>query len=288
MSIRRLRGPDAALAAVLALLLAAPAGAEEDCVPAHAVEDPAPVLGLMGTIPIYWGEAGGVGDVLSGEAQPHWARATLEDRFTLRPLDRLDRESLAGLSYLLLAQPRAFSPAENVALDRWVREGGRLLLFADPLMTGESRFPIGDRRRPQDVILLSPILDHWGLELFFAENQPAGSRMVESAGPQIPVRLAGHFAAQNGDCRLESADVLARCEIGDGAGIVLADAALLDFYGENLGARQALTWLVDQAFPASGKFTGRDGMRAGLPDNQEKSDICMVNSDALPEGGPSG
>lgn len=47
---------------------------------------------------------------------------------------------------------------ENVALDDWVRAGGARALFADPLLTFNSRFSIGDRRRPQDVATLSPIL----------------------------------------------------------------------------------------------------------------------------------
>src|SRR5688500_18207995 len=133
-----------------------------------------PELGLMGTIPIYWGEAGDFGEVLAGSGNAHWARARLETDYQLSPLDTLDEDSLAGIDLLLLAQPRALSPAENVALDAWVRGGGRLLLFADPMLTGESRFAIGDRRRPQDVILLSPILDHWGLAVAFDDDRPAG------------------------------------------------------------------------------------------------------------------
>ena len=65
----------------------------------------------------------------------------------------------------MMIQPRPLSPQENVALDNWVAAGGRLLLFADPALTEDSAFAIGDRRRPQDVVLLSPILARWGLEL---------------------------------------------------------------------------------------------------------------------------
>src|SRR5690606_4373481 len=97
-------------------------------------------IGLMGTIPIYWGESGDFGDVLAGGAEPHWARARIEARHPLRPLDALDGGSLATLDFLILAQPRALTPAENVALDDWLRAGGKLLLFADPMLTGESRF----------------------------------------------------------------------------------------------------------------------------------------------------
>ena len=240
----------AALTAVL-LCLATACHAEE----AGPAEDPAelPELGLMGTIPIYWGEAGDFGELLAGEGSGHWARGQLEADYRLRPLDQLSDESLAGLDFLLLAQPRALGPAENVALDKWVRGGGRLLLFADPMLTGESRFAIGDRRRPQDVILLSPILSHWGLALSFDEDQPVGYTLARKDRTPIPLRLSGTFTLAGGDteCVIDDAQVLAECAIGEGRVLVLADAALLDLNETPSGAPAALAWLVDEAFGES-------------------------------------
>src|SRR6187402_348502 len=180
------RNLERALAAALLTLASAGCRAENAAPAEHAVERPE--VGLMATIPIYWGEQAAFGDALSGKGAAHWARAQIEARYRLRPLDTLSDTNLSGLHFLLLAQPRALSGAENVALDAWVRAGGRLLLFADPLLTGESRFPIGDRRRPQDVVLLSPILGHWGLRLEFDEEQANG--FTESGGqPPIPLNL---------------------------------------------------------------------------------------------------
>lgn len=187
----------------------------------------------MTTLPIYWGESDGVGAVLADQAPPGWVRPHLERRYTLEPLDTLDADTLKGLRRLMLAQPRVLTAQENVALDDWVRGGGRLLLFADPMLTHHSRFPLGDRRRPQDVILLSPILTHWGLELRFDPEQPrageAHDRSVALAGGAAPVAMAGtlHAAAQSG-CAVRDARLLAQCRIGKGAVVVVADAALLD------------------------------------------------------------
>ena len=218
-----------------------------------------PELGLMGTIPIYWGEAGDFGEVLAGGESAHWARARLEADYRLSPLDRLDEENLAGIDLLMLAQPRALSPSENVALDAWVRGGGRLLLFADPMLTGESRFAIGDRRRPQDVILLSPILDHWGLALAFDEDRPAGPSVVRAAGAAIPVNLPGSLGVDGGeaDCAILVPEVLAECRIGRGSALVLADAALLDLHEPHPGAAEALDWLAGRAFAPSGDRAGQ-------------------------------
>jgi hypothetical protein len=218
-----------------------------------------PALGLMGTIPIYWGEAGDLGDLVGGRGAGHWARERLEARFELEPLDTLSAETLAGVRLLLLAQPRALSPAENVALDAWVRQGGKLLLFADPMLTGHSRFPIGDRRRPQDVILLSPILDHWGLRLEFDDDRPEGVALAQAGPVAIPVDRPGAFArGENaGDCTLSARNVLARCRIGQGDVTVWADAAVLDLHDPDPAAAPALDWLVEQAFALTGEIAGQ-------------------------------
>lgn len=215
------------LAQILALVLAlASAGCR-----AAPDPDPAPApprLGLMTTLPLYWSEAAGVGELLQN-GKTSWVREALETRYALEPLDTLDDASFAGMDRLVLAQPRALSPAENVALDGWVRAGGKLLLFADPMLTRESRFGIGDRRRPQDVILLSPILAHWGLELTLDADQPEEERVVEVFGIALPVALPGALGISPGAaCEIAGEAIVATCRIGRGTVTVIADAAVLD------------------------------------------------------------
>ena len=246
----RSRSIKTALAALTALF-AVPAASQERAA--------APPLGLMGTIPIYWGEADGLDDLIGGKAEPHWARMQLEADFALRPLDYLSAEALAGLDYLLLAQPRALSGEENVALDGWVRAGGQLLLFADPMMTGHSRFSIGDRRRPMDVTLLSPILRHWGLAMEFVEDQPVGMRRLDAAGLTVPVNLPGRFVPVEleGACRLAADSALARCAIGQGNATILADGAVIDLHEPDDAAPAALRGLVRLAFGKTGESAGQ-------------------------------
>ncbi|OCC25206.1 hypothetical protein MB02_00510 [Croceicoccus estronivorus] len=220
-----------------------------------------PELGLFTSLPIYWAEADDVGALLSSRDDPHWVRSALERDFVLKPIDRLDGGENAGeqgnaltsLHYLILAQPRALSPAENVALDAWVRSGGRLLLFADPMLTGHSEFSIGDRRRPQDVVLLSPILSHWGLELQFDFAQPAGERQAALYDAEVPVDLPGQFVLRGGSegvsCALGEQGLAAECAIGKGHAVILADAALLDGDAPNPAQRtKALSTVIQRAF----------------------------------------
>ncbi|MGC1271502.1 MAG: ABC transporter [Croceibacterium sp.] len=247
-------------------------------------EPPArPALALMGTIPIFWGEADGLSDLLNGSGTPHWARAQLERQWRLVPLDHLDGAALNGVERLLLAQPRAFTPAENVALDAWVRGGGQLLLFADPMLTGESRFALGDRRRPQDVALLSPILAHWGLRLEFRDDEPAAVQMREFAGKSLPVRLAGQLVTDGvgAGCALESAGLIAACPLGQGQVLVVADAALLDLHEPAPCASPALEALAARAFAQA-----RENAGAIAENNPKPAENCDFVRDPAVHGVP--
>ena len=183
-------------------------------------------LGLFTSLPILWAEAPDIAGMLAADAPPHWARTALENRYRVTPLNTLAPP--ADVKLLLAAQPRALTPDENVALDGWVRGGGKVLVFADPLLTWDSRFAPGDRRRPQDTVLISPILARWGLGLAFDEGQPPGERDV--AG--IPVNLPGTLTLRPGGfesrCTIGEAGLIARCAIGKGRAVIVADAAVLE------------------------------------------------------------
>ena len=190
---------------------------------------------LFTTLPILWAETPQVADLLRPGAPPHWALAVLgAGGGQIHPMDTLLRLP-DGLGLLVIAQPRPLSPSENVELDRWVRAGGRVLLFADPLLTHHSAYPLGDRRRPQDVVLLSPILSRWGLSLQFDEAQAEGEREAEAFGVVLPVNLPGRLSASGAEaCDLSGGGLAAACRIGAGRGLVLADAALLETGGDAL------------------------------------------------------
>lgn len=219
-----------------------------------------PELGLFTTLPIYWNEAADLGELLHSDAPPHWARVQLEERFRLKPLDILSSgegdatRQIKAMRHLLVAQPRPLSPAENVALDGWVRDGGRVLLFVDPMLTAESTFALGDKRRPQDVALLSPILARWGLRLEFDEAQPSGPRNVHVFDGTVPVELAGRLAPvpapdSDGTCILHADGLVAQCRIGQGRALILADAAVLDGRARDRASHQlALALLLRHGF----------------------------------------
>lgn len=189
-------------------------------------------IGLQTSLPIVWRETSGVSDLLVTEGPSHWALKVLRRLGDIVPLDTLDGArgvaALPNQSLLVLAQPRVLSPGDNVALDDWVRAGGHVLLFADPMLTAESHYPLGDPRRPQDVALLSPILARWGLELVYDEDQPRAERIVTWRDVALPVDLRGSWDALGRDCAIEAEALIARCRIGAGEVLAVADAAVLD------------------------------------------------------------
>ena len=238
-----------ALAALGAALLASCNGNAGDGVVAAG---PEAQLGLFTTLPVFWNETPDVAALLDAQGEQHWARTLMTQQYDLVPLVVLSEDRLAGLEQLVLAQPRPLSPQENVALDDWVRAGGQVLVFADPMLMQHSIFPLGDKRRPQDVVLLSPILARWGLELVFDEEQDAGERTVRSAGIAVPVVMAGQLAAtQSGaesQCDISEQDLVARCRIGEGTATIVADADLFEPHAESDLAPAALNALMQRAF----------------------------------------
>ena len=188
----------------------------------------------MTSLPILWPETSDLGELLGGNSEPHWVLVALQKRGGVIPVDSLMPPGgsfpVGTDTILVIAQPYPLAPQENVALDDWVHGGGRVLLFADPMLTAESAFALGDRRRPQDVIILTPILKRWGLEMLYDPEQAPAARTAKVDGLDYPVNLAGSFELlpESNACKTESDGLIADCRIGKGHVIAIADAALLE------------------------------------------------------------
>jgi hypothetical protein len=141
---------------------------------------------------------------LSAPALP--VTKALRSHYRLIPISTSDSQSLKRGRLLLMAQPRAQPPEDLVALDEWVRKGGRVLLLADPSLDWPSERPLGDPARPPYSFADTGLLAHWGLRL---ESDPA------------------RLSATSANCRVERSGVLARCYIGSGAAAVIPDADFL-------------------------------------------------------------
>jgi hypothetical protein len=236
-----------------AALLALAACSQNAAPTAEEAAAPADRLGLMTSLPLYWPHNADITDLAAGTAPLPWQRVAIASRYALVPLDTLspvpalspdtpETDPLAGLARLAVIQPRGLSPADNVALDGWVRGGGRLLLVLDPALTGEYDLPLGDPRRPVDGALIPPVVARWGLAVRFDAGQlPVVSYAPVSAGAQagaggsarpvpLPLALAGRIVldAAAPDCILQADAAMAVCRVGKGRVTLIADAALFE------------------------------------------------------------
>lgn len=182
-----------------------------------------PRLLLMTSLPIVWGEYG----AFDRRSRPSQTLRALREEFEIVPIDVLDRPSLADGRLLLLAQPRWLSPVELTALDAWIRGGGRALILADPDLVWPSDLPLGDVRRPLTASLLGPLLAHWRLELLPPPRSGAVPWLADDGRRRIVMDSPGRFAGGGAECRVRPPAFHARCAIGAGRAILLADADLV-------------------------------------------------------------
>lgn len=184
-------------------------------------------VGMMSALPLYWAEDASPGRVVAGSGGK---RSPLVENLHARAVDHIDGASLRGLDTLILAQPRLLQPAELVALDDWIRRGGRAVIFADPLLVWPSDLPLGDPRRAPLTSLLDPLLLHWGLRLEpVAQGRDGVDRRMLSSGHVLMMAGASRFVpAGETSCMFAEDGLMALCRIGKGRVRLIADADLLD------------------------------------------------------------
>ena len=177
-----------------------------------------PELYLLTSLPLLFEEGFGLKPA-KGEAATF-----LRDHYRLKPIDLPSQLPAGGV--LLAAQPRALPAEELVALDKWVRDGGKLLLLADPMLEWSSTRPVGDRLRPPVSFADTGLLLHWGLRLDAPDKR--GLKATRSGDIELTHASPGRLVKTGGTCRLEAQDSFAECRVGKGRVIILADADWLD------------------------------------------------------------
>lgn len=201
---------------VIVLLLAAALGACQ-----AQSQSPRPVdrpeLALLTSLPIAFGERFGLDQPRSP------LLADLEQGFTVTPIDGPEPLRPGGL--LLAVQPQALTAERLVALDQWVRDGGRMVLLADPHLQFDSERPLGDRFRPPLRYPDTGLLAHWGLRLDDgADNRAEAVETDLGRGIRLRASGLGSFTRAGGDCTLSPTRAVARCRIGKGYVTSVADA----------------------------------------------------------------
>lgn len=178
---------------------------------------PRPTLLLLTSLPLMFGEEFS----LQGGGSP--ALTALRSRYHVVPVSVASPAELAGGRLLLMAQPIA-QPAEDlVALDDWIRRGGRMLLLADPMLEWPSKRPLGDPLRPSPMFMDTGLLGHWGLRLDAPDER--GPKSIRLGNHSVLTLSPGQLF---GRCAISGDRIVARCRMGRGQVTIIADADLLN------------------------------------------------------------
>lgn len=188
-----------------------------------------PQLAVISGLPLFWRENGVKADAP--------IITILRQRFEVVPVDSPLALEKGSAKVLLLAQPRAFSMDELVALDAWIGRGGKALILADPQLRWPMDLPLGDRRRPPAVTLLAAMIEYWGVKL--TPPSAGEERHFLGDGRMLTVYGASGFEDAVANCRVIGRGLVARCAVGKGVATIVADADLID---DRL-------WLADSAAP---------------------------------------
>jgi hypothetical protein len=194
-----------------------------------------PTLLLLTSLPLLFGEDFSLDDAGSP------ALKTLQARYKVVPISVTDNAELARGQLLLMAHPLAQTAENLVALDGWVRRGGSVMLLADPMLEWPNKRPLGDPLRPPPMFMDMGLLAHWGLRLDAPERRgPAKRRLGDR---EILTISPGSLS---GTCRIEPDRLVARCGIGKGRAIIVADADLLDVDALGSEGRPNLAAVADE------------------------------------------
>jgi len=194
-----------------------------------------PTLLLLTSLPLLFNEDF---SLQGGGSKPLTA---LQAKYRVVPISVTDRQELSKGRLLLMAHPLAQTANNLVALDAWVRGGGRVLLLADPLLEWPSKRPLGDPLRPPPMFADTGLLAHWGLRLDAPDERGPVKRQL--GGYNVLTISPGELS---GTCAISRDGLVAHCRVGKGNATVVADADLLNVDALGPAAEHNLDGLIEE------------------------------------------
>jgi len=233
MTAARLRALAAVIAVIAGIAIVAAVSGRDDRPLAPRAAAERPTLLLLTSLPLVLPDE----FTLSGSGSP--ALTALQSRYAVVPISVAEPKELAKGKYLLMAQPQAQPADDLVALDAWVRRGGHVMLLADPMLEWPSSRPLADPLRPAATYMDTGLLAHWGLRLDAPDRRGRVERQL--GGGNIVADSPGTLA---GGCDISADGFAARCRLGQGEAIIVADADFLDATRLGSGGKRNLDALL--------------------------------------------
>jgi ABC-type uncharacterized transport system involved in gliding motility auxiliary subunit len=229
-----------------------------------------PKVGLISTLPIAGMPGGGNPFGGGGGGMPPWAIVNqMKDFFDVSQLEIDVKEIPKEIGLLVLVQPSNLSPETQFAIDQFVMNGGKIMLFVDP------NAEAGGMAAPQgapDLSGITKLMKSWGVQMAAGKvvgDMDAAIQVNMSSGPR-PV-VAPYVAwMQLRQDNLDHSDAIT----GDLRQINLATPGALE---KVQGATTTATPLIS---------TGPKSMRIDADKVMGMPDVVALFRDFKPQGHP--
>lgn len=187
----------------------------------------APAVTMLTSLPLRWAGGGDIAAMIADGPGDDAALTRLQSTGPVVLVDSLVDHVPPRGGAVLLAHPRALAPRELVAIDAFVRGGGRAVILADALSGWPASYPLGDPRNPPVTSLLTPLFDHWGIALGAAPAGEVRALPVDVGDARLRLFSAGRFDRLPASCRAFAGRRVAHCRIGRGDAWLVGDADLI-------------------------------------------------------------
>lgn len=220
----------------------------------------APAVTILTGLPLRWSASPSIAAMIAAGTNDDPALARLAAAGPVLLVDSLADHVPPPGGALLIAHPRALAPQELVAMDAFVRGGGRAVVLADALSGWPARHPLGDPRNAPVTSLLTPLLDHWGVTLGAAPTGESKALPADIDGARLRLFSAGRFDRLPQQCRAYADRRVVQCRIGQGEAWLIGDADLLFAplwrpivpAAPHLRQADTMEWLSARLWPGAG------------------------------------
>lgn len=221
--------------------------------PSPARADAPPAVMMTG-LPLRWSGSADLTTIFSGQSYDDIFLSQLESLGPVSLVDSFNGVPPPRDNIVFLVHPRAMAPQDLAAVDAHVRGGGRALILADALSSWPAAHPLGDPRNAPITSLLTPLLDHWAIQLDAVPHGQGGEAWAGFAGHGLRLYSAGRFSAWPPGCVAVAGRTVLHCKIGRGSLWLVGDADFLHaplwqadgWDAGHLMTSDALYWIADQ------------------------------------------
>lgn len=123
-----------------------------------------PVLALVSSLPLEYGPGGPMA-AAQGQSQPYYIYEQMRETFDVRSMGNVFDSVPDDVDVLMIAHPGELGAAELYAIDQYVLNGGRTLVFLDPYLESAATMQSSPDAPTPDRSTLGPLLEVWGIAM---------------------------------------------------------------------------------------------------------------------------